>query len=402
MPGLWSWIKHSFVAPSADANAAIFATQSAPAPSPAELTGDALHAARFAAVAQGIKEGKYRNIVVLTGAGVSTAAGIPDFRSKAGLYELSRVFPQLPHSMAVFDAKYFKKDPVPFYFIVDKIMKKSAPKMEDEAAESSSPRDLAAYEPTLTHSFLRLLDEKGVLLRVYTQNVDCMELAAGLPKNRLVQFHGTMADAACSVCKKQASLRGVKQALVAASGTFDFSIPKCPRCASRGNPNATVKPNIVLFNEGIPYGAIASAAVDFPRADLLLCIGSTFQVFPFAGLAAKVDDCVPRVLLNMEKVASGGPSADAFGSTAKLFRFNDDDNSRDVFVGGACDRSIETLADRVGWGDRLRSLFAQPARPAMRPSSAAPAACGDAGDGPGRWVLNIDTLIAMQEGHTCV
>uniref|UniRef100_A0A7S1MAE3 Deacetylase sirtuin-type domain-containing protein n=1 Tax=Neobodo designis TaxID=312471 RepID=A0A7S1MAE3_NEODS len=400
--GFWNWLKHAIVSPSADDKASVFATKDAPAPDPAAMSRDALHEARFAAVARGIKEGKYKNIVVLTGAGVSTAAGIPDFRSRAGMYELSKVFPRLTHSMAVFDAHYFREDPVPFYYIVNKIMKKrpdaNDSKANDNTAAAGSP--LASYDPTWTHSFLRLLEQRGVLLRVYTQNVDCMELAAGLDPSRLVQFHGTMADAKCNKCGKRAPLQEVKEALLTpskdpvTSTPLDFTVPRCRRCT---NPGATVKPNIVLFNEGIPFGALAQAAADFPRADLLLCIGSTFQVFPFAGLAAKVDDCVPRVLLNLEKVASGNSASnDAFGTSQKLFAFDDDDNVRDVFVGGPCDDTVKRLAAAVGWMDDLAAFHER--------GELLVTDVGSSGDAERRAVpaprprrpLNIDTLINFQ------
>lgn len=99
-----------------------------------------------------------QNVIVMTGAGISTNAGIPDFRSESfGLYHRLQKY-NLPHPTAVFTLDYFKQDPRPFYDI----------------AKEMYPV-LAGAKPTVAHYFIKLLDMKGVLLRHYTQNIDCLE-----------------------------------------------------------------------------------------------------------------------------------------------------------------------------------------------------------------------------------
>lgn len=111
----------------------------------------------------GLTEGNFKNIVILCGAGISTNAGIPDFRSpSAGLYFKLRKY-NLPYPEAVFEGRYFKENPLPFYSLVRELF----------------PSTLT---PTTTHKFFSLLHQKGILRRVYTQNIDALEHLAGLPE----------------------------------------------------------------------------------------------------------------------------------------------------------------------------------------------------------------------------
>src|SRR6266496_3375033 len=102
-----------------------------------------------------------------TGAGVSTSAGIPDFRSPdTGLYaNLARL--NLPFAEAVFDISYFRNNPLPFYTLAQELYP-------------------GKYRPTITHSFIRLLQDKGHLLKLFTQNIDCLEREAGVHDEYIV------------------------------------------------------------------------------------------------------------------------------------------------------------------------------------------------------------------------
>jgi NAD-dependent SIR2 family protein deacetylase len=117
---------------------------------------------------------------VLCGAGISTSTGIPDFRSPTtGLYaNLARY--NLPSPEAVFDLRFFARNPSPFF----------------ELSRELLPR--ASFAPTPAHHFLRLLEARGALRRCYTQNIDCLERAAGVPPERLVEAHGSFASSRCT------------------------------------------------------------------------------------------------------------------------------------------------------------------------------------------------------------
>ena len=120
-------------------------------------------------LASGLRDGRFRRVVVMCGAGISTSAGVPDFRSpSAGLYFKIRKIPDLPYPEAVFDGSFFARNPVPFYRLVREIY----------------PERL---EPTLTHRFFKLLDDKGVLTRVFTQNIDALEFLPGLSADKVVE-----------------------------------------------------------------------------------------------------------------------------------------------------------------------------------------------------------------------
>lgn len=109
-----------------------------------------------------------------TGAGISTSAGIPDFRSPdTGLYaNLARL--NLPYPEAVFDIAFFRNNPEPFYALAQELYP-------------------GKFRPTITHSFTHLLHQKGLLLKLFTQNIDCLEREAGVPGDKIIEAHGSFA-----------------------------------------------------------------------------------------------------------------------------------------------------------------------------------------------------------------
>ena len=113
---------------------------------------------------------KSQNIIVLTGAGCSVSCGIPDFRSKDGIYaRLKLDFPDLLDPQSIFDIFYFESDPRPFFKFAREIFP-------------------GQFEPSLSHKFIKKLEDHGKLLRNYTQNIDTLELEAKI-KN-VIQCHG--------------------------------------------------------------------------------------------------------------------------------------------------------------------------------------------------------------------
>uniref|UniRef100_A0A8C5PDZ5 Sirtuin 3 n=1 Tax=Leptobrachium leishanense TaxID=445787 RepID=A0A8C5PDZ5_9ANUR len=134
-------------------------------------------------IAIGIKEGTYRRILVMVGAGISTDSGIPDFRTpNEGLYSRLQKY-NLPYPQAIFELKYFLKDPHAFL---------------DLSKELLPGRHL----PNTAHHFLRLLYDKKLLMRLYTQNIDGLERAVGIPLEKLVEAHGSFYSSTCIKCLK--------------------------------------------------------------------------------------------------------------------------------------------------------------------------------------------------------
>ncbi|EJK69451.1 hypothetical protein THAOC_09292 [Thalassiosira oceanica] len=122
-------------------------------------------------VADMIKSGKFNKILILTGAGVSVSAGIPDFRTPGtGLYDNLQKY-NLPFAEAVFDIGFYRKNPEPFVQLAGQLWPG------------------IAHSPTLTHSFISLLERKKMLLRNYTQNIDCLDVIAGVSEDKMVEWY---------------------------------------------------------------------------------------------------------------------------------------------------------------------------------------------------------------------
>jgi NAD-dependent SIR2 family protein deacetylase len=126
-----------------------------------------------------------------------------------------------------------------------------------------------------------------------------------------------------------------------------------------------VKPDIVFFGEGLPSKFRELSRRDFAECDLLIIIGTSLKVNPFASLAALVRENVPRVLINNEKVAVYTEQIEVIdGKECKilpqnhraLLRFDHQSNTRDVFLGGDCQQTIKELVDLIGWTAEFEQL----------------------------------------------
>jgi NAD-dependent deacetylase len=188
--------------------------------------------------------------VVLTGAGISVPSGIPDFRSPGtGLWENLD-----PMEVAHIDA--WRRDPDRFWGFY--------------AARFAS---LADKRPNGAHVALVELERRGLVRAVITQNVDRLHRAAG--SRRLIEVHGSIEWSVCLECGGRQSLERVVELVRAADGA-----PECPACV------APLKPDVVLFGELLPERAMAEAQALAAEADLMLCVGSSLEVYPVAGLPA--------------------------------------------------------------------------------------------------------------------
>ncbi|KAB5518811.1 DHS-like NAD/FAD-binding domain-containing protein, partial [Coniochaeta sp. 2T2.1] len=159
---------------------------------------------------------KAKNIIVLTGAGISTSLGIPDFRSKGtGLYSKLEHL-GLSDPQEVFDIRVFNEDPAIFYTIAKDIL---------PSQDRFSP----------THKFIRLLQDKGKLLTNYSQNIDNLESVAGIHKDKLVQCHGSFATASCVKCGHKVPGEEIFPDVKAGR------IPRCRKCAlgTRSSKNSS-------------------------------------------------------------------------------------------------------------------------------------------------------------------
>ncbi|KAM4607818.1 NAD-dependent protein deacetylase sirtuin-1 [Polymixia lowei] len=215
-----------------------------------------------------------KKILVLTGAGVSVSCGIPDFRSRDGIYaRLAVDFPDLPDPQAMFDIEYFRRDPRPFF----KFAKEIYP---------------GQFQPSPCHKFISMLDKQGKLLRNYTQNIDTLEQVAGVQK--IIQCHGSFATASCLVCKHKVDCEAVREDI------FNQVVPRCPLCPDI--PLAIMKPDIVFFGENLPEMFHRAMKQDKDEVDLLIVIGSSLKVRPVALIPNSIPHEVPQVLINREQL----------------------------------------------------------------------------------------------------
>jgi NAD-dependent deacetylase len=184
--------------------------------------------------------------VVLTGAGISTESGIPDFRSPTGIWA-----DYDPMEYATIAA--FRRDPL-------KVWEFYARRFDV----------LTRAQPNAGHRALAQLEQNGLVRAVVTQNIDGLHERAG--SQAVVEMHGSIRTASCLECGERVHLADVVAALQ------DASVPRCPRCGE------ILKPDVVMFGELLPEDAMEHASSLARAAGVLLVVGSTLEVFPVAGL----------------------------------------------------------------------------------------------------------------------
>jgi NAD-dependent protein deacetylase/lipoamidase len=193
--------------------------------------------------------GEARSVVALTGAGISVPSGIPDFRSPGtGLWQAVD-----PMEVAHIDA--FRSDPVRFWSFYGERF-----------------ATLESKEPNGAHKALVALEQSGMLDAVITQNIDMLHRKAGT--GELIEVHGSIARCSCPMCGGSVPLGEVRARMLEDSD----GVPRCQSC------DGPLKPDVVLFGEMLPEPALARARELSERADVLLCIGSSLEVHPVAGL----------------------------------------------------------------------------------------------------------------------
>ena len=188
--------------------------------------------------------------VALTGAGISVPSGIPDFRSPGtGLWENHD-----PMEVAHIDA--WRRDPDRFWSFYTQRFATLTDKRPNEA-----------------HLALAELERRGLIRGVITQNIDRLHAMAGT--ERLIEVHGSIEWSVCLSCGARVRIGDVVTLLGAGEGA-----PRCPTCG------APLKPDVVLFGELMPEPALMEAQELATGADLMLCVGSSLEVYPVAGLPA--------------------------------------------------------------------------------------------------------------------
>ncbi|KAL1958615.1 hypothetical protein VTO42DRAFT_4212 [Malbranchea cinnamomea] len=283
---------------------------------------------------------KSKNIMVITGAGISTSLGIPDFRSKdIGLYAKLQHL-GLNDPQEVFDISLFHEDPSIFFSVAKEVL----------------PTE-TRFSPT--HAFIRLLQDKGKLLTNFTQNIDNLESYAGILPEKLIQCHGSFATATCVKCKHK----------VPGERIFDFvrkgQVPECEACKDRlatcsngmkrkRSSNGlqkkdrkdrlsdessdedydiptpgVMKPDITFFGEDLP-DEFHRRLIEHDRnlVDLVIVIGTSLKVAPVGEIPGLLRPEIPQIYISRTPVSH--------------IEF-------DVDLIGDCDVVVSELCRRAGW-----------------------------------------------------
>ncbi|KAI9149851.1 NAD-dependent histone deacetylase sir2 [Blastocladiella emersonii ATCC 22665] len=244
---------------------------------------------------------KAKRIMVVSGAGISVSCGIPDFRSKNGIYSRLTQY-DLKDPTDMFDLEYFRNRPETFYAFANEIYPSN-------------------FKPSPSHMFVSLLEQKGKLLRNYTQNIDNIEELAGV--TRMIQCHGSFRTARCVTCGYQVPGNAIEEEI------FAKTVPKCPVCPP-DSPLPVIKPDIVFFGEQLPDSFHRAIEGDAINTDLLIAIGSSLKVAPVSNILRAVPESVPQIIINRELL----PHLD------KHF---------DVHLLGDADTIVADLCRRAGW-----------------------------------------------------
>lgn len=240
--------------------------------------------------------------VVLTGAGVATESGIPDFRSPTGIWAKLD-----PLEYATLTA--FRRDPAKVWWFyrqrIDMITR---------------------AEPNRAHGALRELERRGLIEAVVTQNIDMLHMRAG--SENVIEVHGSIRTSSCRSCGRSHDLDRVQELLA-----DEDVVPACDECG------AVLKPDVVFFEEQLPAVAIDAAFRLAEQAALLLVVGSALEVHPVAGLPGVVSGRGGRVaIVNLGPTSCDGravlkleaPAGETLSTVVELL-----DESRDMAGGEA-------------------------------------------------------------------
>lgn len=278
---------------------------------------------------------KSDKIMVITGAGISTSLGIPDFRSKGTGFYSQLLAEGISEPEEVFDIYEFDNDPRTFYKLAHGILP-----------------DEARFSPT--HGFIRLLQDKGKLQTNYTQNIDNIEERAGIDRHRLIQCHGSFASATCRKCGFQVKGTDIFPDIRAQR------VARCKRCIEdlatkeaapkkkqksnyrhhhSGEDDSdedddilepgVMKPDITFFGEQLPETFFHRlTAQDAKDVDLVLVIGTSLKVAPVSEIPNYLPHQVPHIYISREPI---------------------EHVNFDVQLLGQCDAVVSELCRRVGW-----------------------------------------------------
>lgn len=198
-----------------------------------------------------------KHIVFMTGAGVSVPSGIPDYRSMDGVYQ------GIKRPEYLLSSTCLRNEPDVFYSFVSQLYQPDA-------------------KPNVIHYAMKeLADKKDV--KIITQNIDDLHFLAG--SQEVVPFHGSLYDCYCQLCNE--------------------SVTSSEYIASMYHTDCggIIRPNVVLYEEGLPQSSVETSIKWIEKADLIVIVGTSFQVYPFSGLLQYKQPATEVIVVNKESIA---------------------------------------------------------------------------------------------------
>ena len=261
--------------------------------------------ADLAGVARYLLSPECKTVAILTGAGVSAAAGIPDFRSPGGMYDTLR--PELITASPL-QRRAMRAEPMTVV-MRDMFFANAFPYLEVRRPFILGTQE-HRWRATLSHRFFELLHVRTKkLARLYTQNIDGLDFqCTRLPRDKIVPVHGSIGQARCEGCgteapfdafcdQVRANIKDIYR--VDSTAPLDSSPINCESCH-----RPLVKPTTVLFGSNLPQAFFARSAEDMPSIDLLIIAGTSLVVSPANSLVYRASQEAIRLIVNDEPVGA--------------------------------------------------------------------------------------------------
>ena len=253
---------------------------------------------------------KYSKILFMVGAGISTSAGIPDFRSKTGLFKQLQDKYNLSSPEEFFLKQTFLEKPQYFY-------------------EFTKLFDLSKINSTITHKFMKFFVDKNIVKYIYTQNIDGLEIKAKIPNDKLIFAHGNFYNGHCAKCNKEIDIQKINE------GIEKGEIYYCPEC------KGPCKPNVVFYGESLPQRFFEKLQ-ECKDVDLIIIMGTSLKVQPFASIPYLTNPKADILVINMENV--GGYDFH------RLY-------SNSLFIEGKTDESVIKLLNDCNMIDEFKEFM---------------------------------------------
>ena len=239
------------------------------------LTKEEIYETKYEKIIKLFVNKKVSKILFMVGAGISTSAGIPDFRSKNGLFKQLQDKYKLSSPQKFFKKDTFLKNPEYFY-------------------DFAKLFDLSKIKPTISHMFMNFFVKKNMVKYIFTQNIDGLEKKAKIPDDKIIYAHGNFYTGHCAECNIPIDIEKINE------GIKKKQVYYCPLCFG------PCKPNIVFYGEKLPskFFDKISELKENNDIDLIIIMGTSLKVVPFSKIPKLFNPNVYKVVFNKDEVGN--------------------------------------------------------------------------------------------------